>query len=395
MAMGYADAGGGPPPRHEHGAAAPSDQRPTRGVDTLTADPATPADVSLTLVARAQSATLASGRVIDGLHPQRHDSRARPSGPQAGQLVQVRVVNESVADGLTLHWHGVDVPNADGRRRRRHPGRRRRRRRVTSTGSSPPTRAPTGTTRTRCPTSRCGGGCSGRSSSSPARHRPAAARTLTLSPRSTHLRRAPHGQRPRRRRRRCRGRPVSTVRVRVVNTDNGPLRVWVGGAPFRCSRSTATTVNGPAPVAGLARVTGHSRGREPTSRSSRPATARPVRVRARRARRRWSSAPDQAEPRRPAPRSPEHVVDLLHLRGPGRRSASIRAHRDRRFDYAIGRRPGFLDGRPGLWWTINGHLFPDVPMFVVAAGRRGAHARSATQAARSTRCTCTATMPWC
>jgi FtsP/CotA-like multicopper oxidase with cupredoxin domain len=25
-------------------------------------------------------------------------------------------------------------------------------------------------------------------------------------------------------------------------------------------------------------------------------------------------------------------------------------------------------GRPGLWWTINGHLFPDVPMFVVAQG---------------------------
>ena len=40
----------------------------------------------------------------------------------------------------------------------------------------------------------------------------------------------------------------------------------------------------------------------------------------------------------------------------------------RRFEYSIGRRPGFLDGVPGLWWTINGHLFPDVPMFVVAEG---------------------------
>ncbi|MCW2633356.1 MAG: multicopper oxidase type 3, partial [Pseudonocardia sp.] len=34
----------------------------------------------------------------------------------------------------------------------------------------------------------------------------------------------------------------------------------------------------------------------------------------------------------------------------------------------IGRRPGFVDGVPGLWWTINGHLFPDVPMFVVHDG---------------------------
>jgi len=40
----------------------------------------------------------------------------------------------------------------------------------------------------------------------------------------------------------------------------------------------------------------------------------------------------------------------------------------RRFEYAIGRRPGLLDGRPGLFWTINGHLFPDVPTFVVAEG---------------------------
>ena len=39
---------------------------------------------------------------------------------------------------------------------------------------------------------------------------------------------------------------------------------------------------------------------------------------------------------------------------------------DRRFQYDIGRRPGFLNGRPGLFWTINGHMFPDVPMFVVA-----------------------------
>jgi FtsP/CotA-like multicopper oxidase with cupredoxin domain len=40
----------------------------------------------------------------------------------------------------------------------------------------------------------------------------------------------------------------------------------------------------------------------------------------------------------------------------------------RTFDYVIGRRPGFLDGKPGLWWTINGHLFPDIPMYVVREG---------------------------
>jgi FtsP/CotA-like multicopper oxidase with cupredoxin domain len=41
---------------------------------------------------------------------------------------------------------------------------------------------------------------------------------------------------------------------------------------------------------------------------------------------------------------------------------------DRRFTYEIGRRIAFLDGRPGFWWTINGRLFPDVPMYHVAEG---------------------------
>ncbi|HEX5769497.1 MAG TPA: multicopper oxidase domain-containing protein, partial [Nocardioidaceae bacterium] len=41
---------------------------------------------------------------------------------------------------------------------------------------------------------------------------------------------------------------------------------------------------------------------------------------------------------------------------------------DRAFEYVIGRRPGFLDGRPGMWWTVNGHLWPDVPMYTVTEG---------------------------
>ena len=40
----------------------------------------------------------------------------------------------------------------------------------------------------------------------------------------------------------------------------------------------------------------------------------------------------------------------------------------RHFDYRIGRRIGLLDGKPGFWWTINGELFPDVPMFHVTEG---------------------------
>ena len=39
-----------------------------------------------------------------------------------------------------------------------------------------------------------------------------------------------------------------------------------------------------------------------------------------------------------------------------------------RFDYRVGRRLGFLDGRFGDWYTINGRTIPDVPMFMVRRG---------------------------
>jgi FtsP/CotA-like multicopper oxidase with cupredoxin domain len=60
-------------------------------------------------------------------------------------------------------------------------------------------------------------------------------------------------------------------------------------------------------------------------------------------------------------------VDLLHYGTPAPLGFDP-ATAARSFSYAIGRRPGFVDGRPGLWWTVNGHLFPDMPMFTVAQG---------------------------
>ncbi len=82
-----------------------------RSVTSLTADPARPADVTVTLTARKERFRLAGGRDVDG-----YTLNGQSPGPTiraaAGQLVQVRLVNESVPDGVTLHWHGLDVPNA-------------------------------------------------------------------------------------------------------------------------------------------------------------------------------------------------------------------------------------------------------------------------------------------
>lgn len=41
---------------------------------------------------------------------------------------------------------------------------------------------------------------------------------------------------------------------------------------------------------------------------------------------------------------------------------------DRRFDYIVGQKRGYLNGKYGTWFTINGKLIPDVPMFMVKQG---------------------------
>ena len=94
--MGYPDWGGGHVDEHHgmgHGAIEVAD---------LVADPDRPADVTATL-----TVTREAGRyLVNGTSP----------GPTleatVGDLVEVRLVNDGVQDGITLHWHGVDVPNA-------------------------------------------------------------------------------------------------------------------------------------------------------------------------------------------------------------------------------------------------------------------------------------------
>jgi len=44
------------------------------------------------------------------------------------------------------------------------------------------------------------------------------------------------------------------------------------------------------------------------------------------------------------------------------------AHFARTFDLTISKKVGFLNGKPGRHWALNGKLYPNVPMFEVAKG---------------------------
>jgi FtsP/CotA-like multicopper oxidase with cupredoxin domain len=119
MDMGHPDYGAGAVPDtsgggghggHMQGQMPDHDMPTPRLVTDMIADPARPADIRVDLVTRQQMLTVA-GRSIAGF-----SVNGTSPGPQIlarqGQLVEVHLRNESVADGVTLHWHGVDVPNA-------------------------------------------------------------------------------------------------------------------------------------------------------------------------------------------------------------------------------------------------------------------------------------------
>ena len=347
--MGYADFGGGPGDTAGH--MGDGDGAGT-SIDSLVADPSRHADVQVDLVARQGSVTLADGRVVQGF-----TVNGTSPGPAItaveGQLVEVRVRNEDVADGMTLHWHGVDVPNAaDGvagvTQDAIMPGQAHVYRFVPHQHGTfwyhshqmshpqvlggllgplivlPKTR-PTGETDVTALV-----------------HLYAGVRTINGSAGESRVP-ADSGAR---------------VRVRVINTDSGPMPVWVPGTDFRVVAVDGTEVHEPGLVRDQAiLVTAGARVDlsivVPDTGAVRIAMAGASLVVG------GGSAPTGPPP--------SAFVDLLHYGTPAPIGFDPGTP-DRRFDYTIGRSFGLLDGVPGLWWTINGHQYPNVPMYMVAEG---------------------------
>ncbi|MGP3962170.1 multicopper oxidase domain-containing protein [Nonomuraea sp. 3N208] len=100
---GPMDWGTGPMPHH-----APQ----AMSVDRLTGPRDKTPDARFTLTAARGKIRLGSGREIDAL-----TFNGQAPGPELrvrlGSLVEVTLINTDVEEGVTLHWHGVDVPNAE------------------------------------------------------------------------------------------------------------------------------------------------------------------------------------------------------------------------------------------------------------------------------------------
>ncbi|GAA1780854.1 multicopper oxidase family protein [Agromyces lapidis] len=326
------------------------------GVTSLTADPDRAADVQVELVARQQTIDVPGGRSVEG-----YTVNGSSPGPELrarqGDLVEVAFVNESVAAGATLHWHGVDVPNAaDG------------------VAGITQDAVPVGGRHVYRFIAEDAGtywyhshqvsheqvlrGLLGALVIDPATP-PEAAAELDVTA-LLHVYGGQHTLNGRVADERVDAPPGSTVRVRVINTDQGTAAVW-SEAQFRVVATDGHEVTGPTEVAGQ-RLLIPAGGRADVTVRAPQHGATGVHVGG--ARRVVIGDPEASAP---SAVQPSTTLDLLAYGTPAPLGFDPSSP-DRAYDYAIARRFGIIDGRPGNFWTINGRMFPDVPMFHVTEG---------------------------
>ena len=307
------------------------------------------------LTAREGPVRLASGRSVEAL-----SFNGTVPGPELrvrqGDLVEVTLRNGNIADGVTIHWHGVDLPNAeDG-----------------VAGVTQDAVPPGGSHVYRFRAGQVGTFWYHTHQASAAEVRRGLYGALVIEPRAapragigdiavavhtldgTPLVNSVDGVEKRA------VPPGTPVRLRLINTDNAPIRLDVGGTPFRVVAIDGTDLVGPTPLTGTTMVLAAG-GRYDVA-FTMPPTAVKLAVEdtivglA-------LSASGTADPPAPAP-GPE--FDPAVYGRPSATPFSASSRYDRVFTLDVGRKPGFLDGRPGKQWTINGGIYPRVPMFMVA-----------------------------
>jgi FtsP/CotA-like multicopper oxidase with cupredoxin domain len=344
MDMGYADYGGGPQPAGGHadhsgaagvGARAGAASAPAAGevsVAELRGPRSGPAEVVVTLVARKEQLRLSSGERVPG-YTLNHASPGPMIRATQGDLVQVTLVNDNVPDGVTLHWHGIDVPNGED-----------------GVAGVTQNAVPVGGKHVYRFVAEDAGTYwyhSHQVSHEQVRRGLFGAFVINGGSGREHVS-LPGGTR---------------LRVRVVNTNNGPFHTWVTGTSYSVLAVDGFDLNDPPLVRNRSLLLAGG-GRADLSLTT-PEDGSVVRIDVGGGATHLTIGASRDLP--PATRQPEHQVDLLTYGSP-KRLAFDPDQADRRFEYRIGRRPGFIDGRPGFWWSVNGKLFPEVPMYVVAAG---------------------------
>lgn len=314
------------------------------------ADPARAADVHLELIARRESVRIGEGAEFTG-----YTLNGTTPGPtieaRQGDLVEVVLINDDVPGGVTLHWHGVDVPAAmDG-----VAG-------VTQDAVTPGhsfvyrfVAEQSGTYwyhSHQISHEQVAAGLFGALVIAPAEQDPARDVVAVVHTYPDGIRSLNGvGQELR-----VPAEPGERLRIRIVNTDNTPISVWAS-EEFLVRAVDGTDVHGPTAVVDE-RVLITAGARVDLEMRMPDHGGATVQVPGG-----MIALGDDAE----AVTQPTHELDLLRYGEPADLPFDAE-HPDRTYHYDIGRIPGFIDGKPGLWWSVNGQIGDDIPMFEVAAG---------------------------
>ncbi|MHA2788238.1 multicopper oxidase family protein [Corynebacterium sp. S7] len=311
-------------------------------VASLIDDPARPADVQLHLEARVDS----SGRyTLNGASP----------GPEIravqGEMVEVEFRNADIAEGATLHWHGIDVPAAmDGvagvTQNAVGPGESFTYRFIVDDPGTYWYHSHQVSNR------QVVGGLFGVIVVSPAGESAAHEVTLPLHtyPGETRIIAGQGAEQ------RIAAEPGSVWRVRVINTDNPSVFVWTPQA--RVLAVDGYELNGPTEFSDQ-KVRLGAGGRADLEVTVPESGA--VRVQSPGISLILGSGDPASIP------APAQELDLLSY-GAQADVGFDPTQADQHFNYVINRRPGFLNGKPGYWWTVNGATGHSVPPFMVSEG---------------------------
>jgi FtsP/CotA-like multicopper oxidase with cupredoxin domain len=341
MSYGEVDPGGAEPVAHSH-----------FGVDTLTGPKGRP-DYDVTLTAEKAPIRLASGQELNAW-----TFNGTAPGPELrvrqGELVQVTLVNKDIGDGVTIHWHGLDVPNAeDG-----VAG-------VTQNAVEPggryvyrfrPEQVGTFWYHTHQDASQgVKQGLFGALVIEPK----AKAHGLDLAlPVHTFSGRTAIGTHDDVWHRAV---PAGTpVRLRLINTDSASAKFQLSGM-----QPSVVAIDGadiaPAPVPAGEPIEIGAGGRYDIAFRMPDAVAS---VQVEKSRAALVLSPDGTGSPTESPSGPAFDPAARAQAKPALQGAYF----DRTFDLTISKKVGFLNGRPGRHWALNGELYPRVPMFEVAKG---------------------------
>ena len=344
MDYGHVDYGGGPPHDHSHNRVS---------IETLHG-PRTKPDFRTTLVAKQAEVELASGRAVSAW-----TFNGQVPGPELrvhqGDVVDVTLVNEDIDDGVTIHWHGVDVPSAeDG-----------------VAGVSQDAVMPGERYTYRFRADQLGTFWYHSHQVSSKQVKRGLYGAFVIEPRTKakgldlavvahdFSGRAAMGSHDGVERRRVRAR--NDVRLRLVNTNSSPERFYVT-SPFRVLAIDGTDLNGPTPIQDQMLVLGggarYDVGFRMPQQSVRVGIARSP----------TALVLDAGGGETPAAEEPDVDFDPLGYGRPKPTLLATTSDFDRTFRMDIGKRIGFVKGRPGNHWAINGKLFPDTPMYMVRRG---------------------------